>query len=351
VRGEPAIDHAALRALMHHRYGLDVARLEFVPKGIDSWSYAAEVRDGSRVFLKLTEPTRPDAERRRGAELPLMAALADLGLRVPRPIADRDGQLTVRLERLELTVLVYLHGRTLEDESVWSEPLYARVAEVMAAIHGSTESVRHLVQRAERYELPFLPRLAATVEGLAAGASFPAGDHPTLAGLRDMLAPRAAELLDRIVVLGTLRDGARKRGGETVLCHTDLWGSNLLLDENGELSVVDWDGALLGPPEHDLFMFAGTGFFPAERFGWFLDRYERALRPIPLDADVFGFYFHRRNLEDIAEFVIQLTEGSGDDADLYAALGYTAHVIDDWPGLEKRIDAVRGLLRARAQDR
>ncbi|MBA2570544.1 MAG: aminoglycoside phosphotransferase family protein, partial [Chloroflexi bacterium] len=275
----------------------------------------------------------------------------DLGLRVPRPIADRDGQLTVRFERLELTVLVYLDGRTLEGETAWAEPLYVKIAEVIAAIHGSTQSVRHLVPRTERYELPFLPRLADTVEGLVTGASFPADDHPTLAGLRDLLAPRVAELLDRIVVLGTLRDGARKRGGETVLCHTDLWGSNLLLDENGELSVVDWDGALLGPPEHDLFMFAGTGFFPADRFGWFLDRYERAFRPISLDADVFGFYLERRNLEDIAEFVIQLTEGSGDDADLYAALGYTAQVIDDWPGLEKRIDAVRGLLRARAQDR
>jgi len=103
-----------------------------------------------------------------------------------------------------------------------------------------------------------------------------------------------------------------------------------------------------GPPEHDLFMFAGTAFFPADRFGWFLDRYEDAFRPISLDADVFGFYFYRRNIEDLAEFVASLTAGGGDDADLRAALGYTADLVDEWPQLERRTTAVRRLLHDRS---
>jgi len=80
VRAEPDIDLVALRDILRHRCGRDVTRLGIILKGIDSWSYVAEVRDGSRVFVKLCEPTRPDATRRRGAELPLMTALADLGL-------------------------------------------------------------------------------------------------------------------------------------------------------------------------------------------------------------------------------------------------------------------------------
>ena len=348
MRTEPDFDLVALRDILRQRYGRDVTRLGFVPKGIDSWSYVAEVQDGSRVFVKLCEPTRPDAPRRRGAELPLMTALADLGLRLPRPIADRDGGLMSRFERFELVVLEYLEGQTMENETAWPEPLYASVAGVMAAIHESTESVRHLVPRTERYELPFLPPLVGALDQLVAGAPFPAGNHPTLAGLRDILAPRAAELLEVVGDLEALRNRARGRGGDTVLCHTDLWGSNLLLDDGGELNVLDWDGALIGQPEHDLFMFAGTGFFPADRFGWFLDRYEAAFRPIPLDADVFGFYFYRRNLEDLAEFVALLTEGDMDDADLRSGLGYAADLVDEWPDLEKRIAAVRQLLHDRA---
>ncbi|MGZ6343835.1 MAG: phosphotransferase family protein [Candidatus Limnocylindrales bacterium] len=348
MHAEPDIDLLALRDLMRHRYARDVAHLEFVPKGLDSWSYIAEVLGGSRVFLKLLQRTGPDAPRPRGAELPLMSALADLGLRLPRPIAARDGGLMSRFGRFELVVFEYLDGQTLEDETAWPDPLYARVAGVMAAIHGSTATVRHLVPGAEHYELPFLPPLVDALDRLVAGTPFPARDHPTLAGLRDLLAPRAPELRELAGVLEALRDRARERGGDTVLCHTDLWGSNLLLDQSGELNVLDWDGARIGPPEHDLFMFAGTDFFPSDRFGWFLDHYEVAFRQIPLDADVFGFYFYRRNIEDLAEFVALLTKGDADDADMRAGLRVVAELVGEWPELEKRIAAVRQLLNERA---
>jgi thiamine kinase-like enzyme len=245
-------------------------------------------------------------------------------------------------------VFEYLDGQTLEDETAWPDPLYARVAGLMAAIHGSTATVRHLVPRAERYELPFLPPLVDALDRLVTGTRVRARDHPTLAGLRDLLAPRAAELRELVGVLEALRDRAREHGGDTVLCHTDLWGSNLLLDQSGELNVLDWDGALIGPPEHDLFMFAGTDFFPSDRFGWFLDHYEVAFREIPLDAEVLGFYFYRRNIEDLAEFVALLTNGDADDADLRAGLGVAAELVGEWPELEKRIAAVRQLLIDRA---
>lgn len=42
---EPDIDLAALRARLRERYAMDVVRLEFVPMGIDSWSYVAVSED------------------------------------------------------------------------------------------------------------------------------------------------------------------------------------------------------------------------------------------------------------------------------------------------------------------
>jgi spectinomycin phosphotransferase len=344
---EPEIDRSALRDLLRRDYGRDVTALTFVPKGLDSWSYVAEAGDGSRVFLKLTEPSRPGASRQRGAELPLMVALADLGLRVPRPIAARDGALMRPFGPYRLTLLAHLEGRTLEDESVWPEPLYARVAEALAAIHASTERVRHLVPGAETYELPFLPGLLAGVDRLVTGAPVPAGDEQTVDELRRLLAPRADQLRAVVARLEALRRHAGDRAGETVLCHTDLWGSNLVLDAAGELSVIDWDGASIGPPELDLFLFADPGFFPADRLDWFVDRYQAAFRPIQLDRDVLAYYVHRRNLEDLAEFVLQLTRTGGDDADRRAALGIVARLVEAWPRLDEPIVA----LRRRGSDR
>lgn len=346
---EPDLDPGVLADLVRDRYRLDVERLEFVPHGIDSWSYVAILRDGGRAFVKMVRQVRPDRTPVFGEELPLLAALADLRrLSVPRPCPDRDGRYVNRVDGFEVHVLEYLDGRNLAGEHDWPDALYARVAEVVAAVHASTDAVRSLVSRAERYELPFLPDLADRVRGLEDGRDFPAGDDPALTELRGLIAPTAAALEAAIGRLQQLRDQARGRRAESVLCHTDIWGSNLLLSDDGTVHLVDWGGALIGPPECDLFMFAGTGFFPADRFGWFLDRYEAAFRPVQLDADVFGFYFHRRNLEDLADFVATIADGKTDGVAATDILGFVVGLLAELPRLEDRIGQVRRVLRERS---
>ena len=351
MRTEPELDRRVLVDFLCDRYALDIERLDFVPHGIDSWSYAAVRTDGTRAFVKLVRPAVAGATPR-GAELPLLAALADEGrVSVARPIPDLAGRLMSAIGGYEVSVLEYLEGRSLEDEATWPDVLYGRVAEAVAAIHASTDAVRHLVPRAERFELPFLPPFARTLAALQTGRP-PAGDDAMPIELRDLVGPRAVELRAGIDRLTDLRDGARTRGrrqvAEDVLCHTDLWGSNLLLADDGTLHVLDWDGALLGPPEHDLFMFAGTGFFPAERLGWFLDRYEAAFRPVGLSADLLGFYLYRRSFEDLADFVHDLAEGTTHAMGATATLAIVAGILDDVAQLEERILRVRQVLRDRA---
>lgn len=349
MHAEPDLDPLVLSRHLGDRYGLDVDRLEFVPHGIDSWSYIAHLRDGGRAFIKLARQVRPDGAPAPGSELPLLEALAELGrVSVPRPRRDRDGQLMSRVDGFEAHVLEYLDGRNLADEEDWRDELYGRVAETVAGVHASTDAVRALVPRAERYELPFVPALADIVRRLAAGEAFPAADVGALAELRRLIVPAAGTLEAAIARLVALRDDAAGRPADGVLCHTDIWGSNLLLSDRGALHLVDWNGALIGPSEGDLFMFAGTGFFPADRFGWFLDRYEAASRPVRLDADVFGFYLVRRNLEDLADFVAAIAHGRSDAMAASEALGIVAGLLAESPRLDDRIRHLGRVLRARS---
>jgi Ser/Thr protein kinase RdoA (MazF antagonist) len=346
MRTEPDLNKCSLLDCLRDRYLLEVTRLTFVPYGLDSWSYVATCHDGSRAFVKLSR--RVPSTDTTASELPLQAALAAGLAPVPRPMADRDGGFLSALDGYDVQVLEYLAGRSLEDETVWPDDLYARVAETVAAVHGSTSAVRPLVERVEDYDLPFLPRFAATLTVIEAGGVLPAGDDTTLARLREMVVPRARELRVAIGRLERLRDLARARQSDEVLCHTDIWGSNLLLSDDGLLHLLDWNGALIGPPEHDLFMFAGTTFFPADRFGWFLDRYEAAFRPVRLDAGTFGFYFYRRNLEDLAAFVGSMAEGQMEAMGPAATLGIVADLLAEMPRIEGQIDRVLDVLvRAR----
>jgi spectinomycin phosphotransferase len=347
MRTEPDLNQSRLLELLRDRYLLEVVRLTFVPYGTDSWSYAAACRDGRRAFVKLSR--RLPSTDATASEIPLLAALAAGLVPVPRPIARSDGGFVSDLDEYDVQVLEHLEGRSLEDETAWPLDLYAQVAETVAAVHASTSAVRHLVKRVERFELPFLQSLADILTVIEAGGPLPAGDDSTLAGLREMMVPRTREIRVAMDRLEDLRDPARARDSDEVLCHTDIWGSNLLRSDDGTLHLLDWNAALLGPPEHDLFMFAGTGFFPADRFGWFLDRYQRAFRRVRMDPETFGFYFYRRNLEDLAGFVGSIVEGRMEAMGPAETLAVVAGLLAELPRIEGRIGHVTDVLGGERQ--
>ncbi len=347
MRTEPDVDRAALLAVLRDRYGFDVAELSFVPFGTDSWSYVAVRQDGDRAFVKLSRVAQPGA--RPGSGIPLMAALADGLVPVPRPIADRDdGYLNV-VDGFEVQVLEHLAGDSLENETAWPDDLYACVAELVAAVHASTSFVAHLVGRRERYELPFIPTLAGTLVAIADRSA--AGDTETVATLRSMLAPRISAIRAAMGRLEELRSTAMTGDRLEVLCHTDIWGSNLIRSADGSLHLLDWNGALIGPPEHDLFMFGGTTFFPAERFGWFLDRYERSFGPVHPDPDILGFYFYRRNLEDLAGWVGSIADDRMEAIGPAATIRVVADLLAEMPLIEEKIRRVRASLAGRDRTR
>lgn len=345
MRTEPDLDKRRLLDYLRERYRLRVGRLEFVPYGLDSWAYVATCRDGSRAFVKLTG--RGPSASAAASETRLLTALADAGVPVPRPMADRDGALVGAFDGYDVQVLEYLEGRNLENEIAWADDLYGRLADLVAAVHASTPAMRYLVTRTEDYELPFLPGLAATVTAVATGAELPAGDDEALVTLRELVLPAVGEVRTAIGRLEGLRDLARASGAEEVLCHTDIWGSNLLLSPDRGLHLLDWNGARIAPPEADLFMFAGTSFFPPKRFGWFLDRYATAIRGVDLDADRLGFYLYRRDLEDLAGFVGDLVVGRTEAMPLEATLRIIAELLAEIPHLEGHIERARAVIDAR----
>jgi spectinomycin phosphotransferase len=135
---------------------------------------------------------------------------------------------------------------------------------------------------------------------------------------------------------------ALDRSREFVVAHTDLHGGNLLLDPAGELWALDWETARVAPAEHDLWMFHS-------KFADFIPAYEQALgRRCEIDIDVIGFYFYRRNLEDLAVNVQQVMDGGrSDEQDLEDLARIQEHGFEAWPNLESDLERVRVFLKDR----
>jgi aminoglycoside phosphotransferase (APT) family kinase protein len=111
------------------------------------------------------------------------------------------------------------------------------------------------------------------------------GDHPWIADRRDELSA-ALDRLEEVI------ERARRTEVTHVLVHNDIYGDNLLVDDDLEvIAILDWDHACLAPREHDLWMLCDQ-----ERPGDLLAAYGAT----DLDATHLEFALVARALRDLA---------------------------------------------------
>jgi aminoglycoside phosphotransferase (APT) family kinase protein len=74
-------------------------------------------------------------------------------------------------------------------------------------------------------------------------------DHPWVKDRRSQIAENIARLEGAITRAST-------KAVPYVLCHRDFGGANLLLDDGKVAAILDWEQAVVGPREHDLWIAA-----------------------------------------------------------------------------------------------
>ncbi|HUX76722.1 MAG TPA: aminoglycoside phosphotransferase family protein [Anaerolineae bacterium] len=336
MKTERAIDKRALIHQIRRAYGLDVARLTFVPKGEVSYSYVADCAGGDRYFLKCLDASRLGkiSASQLDFYLPLTWNLYSKGLfrNLPVPVRTRTGGFYTYFDGLPLVLFHFIAGRTLDDEHPLSDTTLVALARSVATIHKSTPEIGVENPCVERFDIPFEDDL---LNGLDELKRVTRRDRWSKRALRDLLLPRKDEILGYLDHLRELQSVARTMRKDQVLCHTDLWGGNLIQGDDGSLYILDWEGAVLAPPEHDLYPFTG------ERFGVFLATYEREFRPVSLDGDIVRFYLYRRNLEDLTDWVFRiLYENTNEEQDRNDLRGIVEDCMSGWPYLEDGISEV-----------
>lgn len=262
---EPALSRARLLEGLFLAYGLDLARLTFLPHGTAP-AYRAEGASG-RFFVKVT--------RRPPAEAPLLRALRPF-LNVPRVRPATSGDVFAVVEGHVLFVCDLIDGVNLGNE--WDAAL-PELAALLGRLHSATPRLSATLPVApEAFDLPFEPQLRADLRLLRTRPG----------ALRDLVSPVEPEVRRALSRARSVR--ARPRDVDFVVCHTDAHGANVMRDAAGDLWLVDWENARLAPPEHDLWMLRA-------RLPEVLEAYGRDFTPNP---DLMSFYLYRRVLEDLA---------------------------------------------------
>jgi spectinomycin phosphotransferase len=232
-------------------YGIEVATLTFLPLGADMYAsvYKAQTHDRSSYFVKLKRGHHHDNSTI------IIALLGNAGIQQIIPIVKTiRGQATQRIDDFTLTVSPFVDGRDGFSRDLTDDQWYT-LGKVMRQIHEI--NVPLSIQAKIRQE-SYSPKWRQAVQSLyPLIEAKPSGDMIAIKLLTFMKKHKAAihRLVDRAEQLA---QKVQDQPSQFVLCHSDLHGGNVLIDENDIIYIVDWDDPIIAPKERDL-MFIGGG--------------------------------------------------------------------------------------------
>lgn len=166
-----AIVPCGLAAHLHAAYGLTITSITPVPKGEDADAYRATSRAGERYFVRVEQGRTEDhLEIALAASAVLQEARGLEAIVVSLP--TRQGAFTSRFGSATVALFPFVDGTTANDRS-FSKLDWQRVAEIMAALHGSEPrgGVRALPH--ESFANPFAPTVRHALKRAAGTDAWP----------------------------------------------------------------------------------------------------------------------------------------------------------------------------------
>jgi hypothetical protein len=263
-----------------HDFGIETAALHPHPGGFESDCLVAD----ERWFVKIWHGNEPPAG------LHLLERLRSVGLPVPAPIRAKAGGLYAWWQGRPYAVFPYVRGRTARRDD------WYLTAQALKRVH-----------EVNGIELPRTPI-----------------DEPDIWPLRDRLGhpwikDRSREVAESIDRLERVIERAEAKPVRHVVCHRDFVGQNLLIDAGHVVAILDWEQAILGPREHDLWAAA-----EGEHAELFLAEYGAR----DLDIDHLEYALLARALRDMAARVVTETDRPGVETWGFRRIAKLEHDLD-----------------------
>ncbi len=309
------IDTVTLRQNLADAYGIAIETIEQLNMGADPTAsvYKATAQDQSIYFVKMKQGTHPDLSTI------IIDALNRDGVKNVIPcLKTKQGNLYQITDSLTITVFPYIEGQDGFSLNL-QERQWRELGKILKKIHSIQLPASIYTQISQETYSPNWPKTLQFLETLLR-------DLPTI----DSIAGATQHLLkDNLPTIQLLMDHANrlslkieKNVQDYVLCHGDLHAGNIIIDQTGQIFIIDWDNPILAPKERDL-MFIGGGVGnvwnkPSEQ-KLFYDGYG----PVAVNLSLLAYYRVNRILEDIAiycQLLLQNTDNSPNRGQWYQEL-------------------------------
>jgi spectinomycin phosphotransferase len=326
---KPDISDKLIIARLQEEYHLRVAELTFLPLGADQGSavYRVVSEDGTDYFLKL----------RKGFDeitvtVPLF--LKSQGIQeIISPFETKSKQGWANFGEYKMILYPFIDGKN-GFEMELTDDHKRRLGSALKAIHSTQVSpeLKRLIPKEA-----FSPQWRERIRSLQAQVEELSFQDPNAAKLALFMKSKRNEITQLVERAESLASELQSKLLELVLCHTDIHGANILVTENNDFYIVDWDAPLLAPKERDL-MFIGGGIDYIWKSGRdeavFYDGYGKT----NIDFAMLAYYRYERVIEDLVAYGEQLLwtdEGGADRPEAYERFtgnfepGQTIEIADD----------------------
>lgn len=288
-------------------YGLAITTLMLLPLGMDMNAsvYKAETEGSLSYFVKLKHGHRYDMS------VAILSLLQASGIqKIIPPVKTTNGKLTQHINDFTLTVYPFIDGQNGFCYNLTDDQWIA-LGNVLRQVHefDVPSSIKDLIRK-EAYS----DKWRKAVRALDAHIDKTLNSDEAALKLQSFMREHRAVIRRLVDRAEALSQKIQEQSSKFVLCHSDIHGGNVLIDENGSLFIVDWDDPIMAPKERDL-MFIGGGVAnvwnnPREE-EFFYNGYGKT----EINQALLAYYRHERIVEDIAEYgqALLLTPGGGGD--------------------------------------
>jgi spectinomycin phosphotransferase len=284
---KPPIPDDLLISTLRRHYHMVVTGLQFLPVGNDAtaWAFKANGQAGGAYFLKIKKSPLYAP----GVEIPF--ALNAKGLpQVLAPLPRQDGALWVDLGEFNLILYSFIAGENGGERglsgSQWSE-----LGRILRAVHTTCLGADLVAKvHTESFQPQWGP-MVRTLDYLLQEVAF---NRPCEIELARFWQTRRNEIFKLLARTEKLGRSLRLEPPGFVLCHADIHPFNILLDGEGSMYIVDWDGLIYAPKERDL-MFIGD---PAREVQAFYERYG----PVLVNPLAQAYYHYEWVVQEIGDF-------------------------------------------------
>lgn len=278
---------------LNSKYGIATTQITLLPLGadMDASVYKAEADDEKSYFIKVKKGHQSNIG------VTLLAFLQASGIQqIIPPIQGGDGKLTHPINDFTLIVYPFINGQNGFSCHL-NDVQWINLGQALKQVHqlDVPQSFKDQIKKED-----FSSKSRETLRSIESMDGNFANDE--MSWKLQTFMKEHKEIIHRLVNQAELLcQMIQGESTEFVLCHSDIHGGNVLIDENGAIYIVDWDEPIMAPKERDL-MFIGGGVANVWNHLHEEQLFYKGYGKTPIQIEILAYYRHERIIQDIVEY-------------------------------------------------